>query len=89
MSECLASGTVTLAIAPEYAVMARLLEEKRAAVVVTERNAAAVADAISRVRDPIQRRNALEAAADFVSQSLTASAMRKTWEEGTAFLKSE
>src|SRR5262249_48906708 len=87
MSECLASGTLTLVIAPTYAVMARLLEEKKAAVVVTEKSTDAIVSAVSRIGDPVCRQQILTAASEFVTGSLTPEAMRRTWEEGTLFLR--
>lgn len=87
MSECLASGTVTLVVAPPYAAMAQLLERNGAAVVIQEPTIASVAEGISQVRDKAKRRELLTAAVELVERELCPAAMRATWRDGTAWLR--
>ena len=86
MSECLVSGTVTLFIGPDYAAMARYLEARDAALLVTEAAGRAVADAIVTLRDPGRRRTLLQSARDLVESHLNTAAMHQVWLEGIARL---
>jgi glycosyltransferase involved in cell wall biosynthesis len=86
MSECLASGTVSLLIAPPYAAMARYLAGTSAAVVVTEKSAASMGDALVRLRNPAERIAILQAARDLVKARLTTPVMRDIWMAGAARL---
>jgi hypothetical protein len=86
MSECLASGTLTLLIAPPYAAMVRFLESTGAAVIVQEETERAVVSAVERIRDQAERRPIIRAARDLVRDKLSAAAMRRTWMEGVACL---
>lgn len=84
MSECLASGTVTLAIAPPYAAMVRFLEERGAAILVLEETASAVQAGIEQIRDDSTRRKLIEAARALAEGELSSAAMHSVWTEGIA-----
>jgi glycosyltransferase involved in cell wall biosynthesis len=86
MSECLASGTVSLLIAPPYAAMARYLAGTNAAVVVSERSVRSMSDALVRLRNPSERITVLRAARNLVEARLTTQVMRDTWVAGVACL---
>jgi len=79
MAECLASGTVTLLVAPRYAAMARLLGPRKAAVIVAEKTTDAMVEAVAFACDPAHRRDILRAASELVSSCLTVAAMRQIW----------
>lgn len=81
MSEYLASGTVTLLIAPPHAAMTRFLQPHRAAMIVTELNRRAFQQAVEAIRTPAQREPILRAARALVEQQLTTAAIRRTWQE--------
>lgn len=86
MSECLASGTITLAIGPEYSAMIRYLKPYNAAVTVTSLKSAEVQDALERIRDGAERRMVLENAQRLVAGELSCRAMRRKWLDGLACL---
>jgi len=86
MSECLASGTVTLLVAPPYAAMVRFLESSGAAIIIRDTRDSAVVDAIKRVRSQSERRAVLQAARALVQARLCTAAMRRVWLEKTADL---
>jgi glycosyltransferase involved in cell wall biosynthesis len=86
MSECLASGTVTLFIGPEYAAMARYLEGEGAALLVTDAATGTVADAVAQLRDRERRTKLLEAARNLVKSRLSVRTMRQIWLDGVARL---
>jgi len=82
MSECLASGTVTMLIAPPYAAMVRFLEPTGAAVIVQETTEGGIVGAVERIRNQTERRRTLSAARDLVQDKLSLSSMRHVWSEG-------
>jgi hypothetical protein len=82
MSECLSSGTLTLAIAPPYAIMSKILQSEQAAVVVNETSSSALRDAIGRIRAETDRVKILRAAGRYVESALSSDAMRRVWLRG-------
>jgi hypothetical protein len=82
MSDCLSSGTLTLLFAPPYAVMSRILQAEKAAVVVSENSLAALQDAIGRIRAGTGRAEILRAATRYVERALSPQAMRRVWKRG-------
>src|SRR5262245_23595055 len=79
MSECLASGTVTLVVGPEYAAMVRFLQPTGAACVITDRSLADWPRVAGKLKDPAYRRQVLDAAKDLVQKELSTSVMRSRW----------
>ena len=79
MSECLASGTVTLVVGPEYAAMVRFLQLTGAACVITDRSLADWPRVADKLKDPAYRRQVLDAAKDLVQKELSTSVMRSRW----------
>ncbi len=88
MSECLASGTVTLAVGPTYAAMIRFLQKRGAGLCVTDPSPAALATAFARLRDNKERARLIEAARELVEQELCTKAMRNEWLRGVAVFNS-
>ena len=86
MSECLASGTPTLAIGPPYAAMIRFLQEHSAALCVTSPDAQPMRDALATLRNPDTRAAIAANARAVASTQLTTAAMRAVWQEGLAQL---
>ncbi len=86
MSECLASGTVTLFIGPRYAAMGRLLEDYGAGLVVTDKAVSSVVNSIARLRDHGYRRAVLESARKLVRSRMSTAAMHEVWLKGLARL---
>ncbi len=82
MSECLGSGTVTLALGPAYSAMVRYLQSHKAAVVVTEPSDTSVCHALTRLRKREARHSPLEAARHLVENHLSTVAMRAEWNRG-------
>ena len=86
MSECLASGTVTLLIAPRYAAMVRFLDSSGGAVIVRDNIINAVVDAIAQLRNGSNRKAVLQSARNLVQSHLSTAAMRQVWLKGAARL---
>jgi hypothetical protein len=86
MSECLASGTVTLAVGPPYAAMLRYLQQHAAALCVTEPTDGAMQEALVKLCDINQRRALADTARSLATQQLSTAAMRAVWVEGLARL---
>jgi hypothetical protein len=87
MSECLASGTLTLLVAPPYAAMSRMLGHEEAAVLVTEDSDAAFLSAAQQLRCEPDRARLLGAARRLVESTLSTEAMRQVWLRGSASLR--
>ncbi|PYV67311.1 MAG: hypothetical protein DMG97_27550 [Acidobacteria bacterium] len=87
MSECVASGTVTLVVAPADAAMVKLLEPSGAAYIVCNPTAAALTDAITKVRQPLIRRRILTAAQRLVATQLSTAHARSKWQTALARLR--
>ena len=86
MSECLASGTVTLAVGPPYAAMIRYLQQHAAAICVTQPSAAAMGEALASLADPEQLTAIAAKAQTLAREHLSTAAMRAVWREGLAQL---
>jgi glycosyltransferase involved in cell wall biosynthesis len=86
MSECLASGTVTLVVAPSAAAMVRFLQPSGAAYIVSEPTTAALSDAVIKVRQPLVRQRILTAAQQLVATKLSTAHMRSKWHAALASL---
>lgn len=89
MSECLASGTVTIVVAPPYAGMVRFLEGARAAIILCDTSEDGVVEAIARLRRADDRRAILSSARQLVEANLSTAAMRESWEQGAGAVFSE
>lgn len=85
MSECIASGTVTIVLGPAYAAMVRFLETTGAACIITERNLADWPRIADLLRDADYRRRLLDAARELVLTELSSKSMRERWR--TAIIK--
>jgi hypothetical protein len=79
LSECLASGTVTLVYGPPFAAMVRLLHGPGAAHVMTERALSEWPDVAAAVRDAATRRRVLNGAREFVRRHASSGIMRERW----------
>ncbi len=79
MSECLASGVITLAVGPPYAVMIRLLQMHRAGFCITDASVEAVVTSLAALRDCELVQSISRAATDFVATELCTQAMRAPW----------
>ena|SRR5437667_825404 len=88
MSECVASGTVTLVVAPADAATIKLLEPTGAAYIVCDLTTAALSDAITKVRQPPIRRRILTAAQRLVATQLSTDYVRSKWQTALERLKS-
>lgn len=80
MAECVASGTVTLVIGPEYSAMVRYLRANDAAVVVTSPAAEAIAAGLREVKNVRRRAEVLRSARELAVKELAAAPMRARWE---------
>ncbi len=85
MSECLASGAVTLFVGPDYSAMGRFLEKHGAAVLVMDNAPSAVIGSIERLRSSQNRRAVLESA-NLVQSQMSVAAMHGIWLKGVARL---
>jgi len=79
MSECLASGTVTVVCGPSYAAMVRFLEPTGAACVLTGESLASWPSIASRLREATFRRRVLDSARRLVEAELSSGVMRRRW----------
>lgn len=80
MSECLASGTVTVVIGPDYAAMVDYLQPHGCALLMTDK--AKAAEQLQQLRDEKKRETLLTNAARLVSSRLTPDAMYGHWRKG-------
>lgn len=80
MSECLASGTVTVVIGPDYAAMVQYLQPHDCALLITDQDKAA--EQLQQLRDEAKRETWLNNAATLVSRQLTPAAMHSNWRKG-------
>lgn len=87
MSEYLASGVVTLLIAPAHAAMARFLSPHNAAIIVSEPTAAGFRSALETLGSSERRRSILQAARRLVEQQLSTVQMRAVWREARTALE--
>jgi hypothetical protein len=79
MSECLASGTVTLAVGPRYAAMMQYLASHDAALWVDTLDESAMEVALADLARPQVRTRVLDGAARLVRGELSAAAMHAKW----------
>jgi glycosyltransferase involved in cell wall biosynthesis len=79
MSECLASGTVTIVFGPTYAAMVRFLQPTGAACVITDASPKDWGAVVHKLLDVHYRRRALDAARDLVKSQLSTDVMRSRW----------
>lgn len=84
MSECLASGTVTVVIGPDYAAMVQYLLPHDCALLVTDKTKAE--SQLELLRDEAGRKNILTNAAGLVSSRLTPDVMYSRWRKGYEIL---
>lgn len=86
MSECLASGAVTLVLGPSRAAMVSFLKPYDAAIIVDESSVNDLAAGVRTCRDPIVRRRICANAARLVREQLTNEVMRERFEAALASL---
>ncbi|MBA3884335.1 MAG: hypothetical protein H0X67_01230 [Acidobacteria bacterium] len=79
LSECLASGTVTIVYGPPCAAMVRLLHGTDAAHVITSRDLRDWADVAAALQDAGDRRRRLNSARKFVRRHASSDVMRSRW----------
>jgi hypothetical protein len=89
MSECLASGTVTIAFGPPYAAMVRFLESAGAACVMTDASLKGWPSIAKRLLDVSYRLQLLNAAKSLVQAELSTAVMRRKWSAALAKLTGE
>jgi hypothetical protein len=81
MSECLASGTVVVAIGPEYSSMVKYLKQRKAAITITSPEIKEEWLQISRINRPGERRQLLENAAGVVNKETGMQPMIGKWQK--------
>jgi hypothetical protein len=86
MSECLASGTLTIIYGPSYAAMVRLLLPTGAACVLTDDSLADLPEVIRHLKDPGYRRKVLGTALELVRKEFSTPVMRHRWRAALAKL---
>lgn len=89
MSECVASGTATIAFGPSYAAMVRFLEPAGAACVVTDASLKQWHSIANRLLDVSYRRQLLHRAKTLVAAELSTAVMRGKWRAALAKLTGE
>jgi hypothetical protein len=82
LSELLASGTVILAVGPEYAAMTKLLQSAGAAQIVTNPEVPELARAAFCIKETTHRRNLLVAAGELLRRDFSCVTMRDRWRSG-------
>lgn len=75
----MASGTVTIVVAPADAATVKLLDRTGAAYIVCDPTTAALSDAVAKVRQPLIRRRILTAAQRLVATQLSTDHARSKW----------
>jgi hypothetical protein len=86
MSECLASGTVTLVVGPPYAAMVRFLQPTGAACVLTDLLLTNLQGLIKNIKKTDFRHSVLERAQRLVHVELSTTVMCKRWSAALAAL---
>lgn len=86
MSECIASGALTLAVGPEDASMMAWLRQRKAAIVVSQRNPEKIREAVQQVRQTEVRRSILSSAGRLAREELSIDVMQRRWRAGLAKL---
>lgn len=86
MSECLASGTITLVVGPSYAAMVRFLQPTGAACMLTDLLLTNLQGLIKNIKKADFRQSVLERAQQLVTAELSTSVMRKRWSAALAAL---
>jgi hypothetical protein len=79
MSECLASGTVTVMLAPEYAAMVQWVRETGAALMINDLGDPAQLSGIKSLKDPGFRERVLTQARNVAAAGCSVAAMRSVW----------
>lgn len=82
MSECLASGTVTVVIGPSYAAMVQYLLPHDCALLVTEQDKKKAVEALQALRSEAAREMLLNNAIRLVNDRLTPEVMQGNWRKG-------
>ena len=81
LSECIASGTVTLVLGPPYAAMVRFLKPTGAACVLSGGGPGEWSEVAARLKDKEWRHDVLERAKALVRNELSTETMRGRWRE--------
>jgi hypothetical protein len=89
MSECLASGTVTIVCGPPYAAMVRYLKDTGAAHCLTDPSPDAWRAVALAARDAAARRRMLDAATQLVQRELSTQVMYGRWRSAVEKLRNE
>jgi hypothetical protein len=82
MSECFASGTIPVVVAPAYAAMVQFAQEHGGALVISDFGDAAQVAAFRAIRNADRRACLLSQARRVAEQVCSTSAMRRTWKAG-------
>ena len=80
MTECLASGTITLLLGPAYSAMAQLLKKFGAAVILTDPSRERVEQALLAISQPKKRSELLLAAHRMVSEEYSLRNLQQRWQ---------
>jgi hypothetical protein len=86
MSECLASGTITLVIGPAYAAMVRYLQPTGVACIMTDVRESILAEQLRKLKNVEYRNSILNQAQRLVKSELSTSVMRQRWRDGLVSL---
>jgi len=85
MSECLASGTMSLVLGPANAAMVRYLEPYDAAAIIREPSLAGFEEVAARLGDAVYRKQILTNARRLVETQLSTEIMRRQWRSAELF----
>jgi glycosyltransferase involved in cell wall biosynthesis len=81
MSECLASGTPTVVVGPEYAAMVKFVRAQECAIVVDDPEDPIKLAAVRALKDPSVRADILERASRVATEWCSAARMQKVWRQ--------
>jgi hypothetical protein len=79
MSECLACGSVTLAIGPDYAAMVKYLRVNGGAIVISDLTVENMIQTITTIRNVESRNTVIREARKIVDRELSTACMRTRW----------
>jgi hypothetical protein len=86
MSECLASGTITLVVGPRYAAMVKYLQPAGVACFLTDPHQENLPEQLRKLKNLEYRSSILNRAQQLVKAELSTSVMRHRWRDGLATL---
>jgi glycosyltransferase involved in cell wall biosynthesis len=86
MSECIASGTVTIVYGPPHAAMVRFLSNTGAAIILQKESVPNWNEISERIRNPTSRQQMLQKASTLTTEQLSTSVMRNRWRNAVSRL---